>query len=323
MSEFSIPYEFVAGTKAKAEEVNENFNAIKAELAQKASKEGSATTQLSVADATLDEHAVNKSQLDEMSSELKTQIESKTTTFCAKSGNTTNGEADLFENTTLIITPKVGDGSGDNYKPLVIANYKGEISTRTSLNTISMTGKSDGIYNIFVPIEGNAYVLKNTIHYKAATPTMLENDVWLDIGTEPIKAFKYNGSDNIECNDVPIGTVKFENGVITKVSTNPYNQNKYNVNSLTYDWTKMMPDYSKGINKSKKVTYTATENGWGTTHGSLYLTNCEIKVNGVVVNAMYGQNDGCPYAQVTSPIPKGATYSLDGATMKFYPCIGG
>ena len=35
MANFKTPYTFIAGTKAKAEEVNENFSAIKDELNKK------------------------------------------------------------------------------------------------------------------------------------------------------------------------------------------------------------------------------------------------------------------------------------------------
>ena len=64
MSNFVVPNTFVPGTKAKAQEVNENFTAVQNELNQKAEKNGNSTQTFSVANATENNHAVNKSQFE-------------------------------------------------------------------------------------------------------------------------------------------------------------------------------------------------------------------------------------------------------------------
>ncbi len=64
MSNFIVPNTFVPGTKAKAQEVNENFASVQEELNKKAEKEGNSSQACSVANATENNHAVNKSQFE-------------------------------------------------------------------------------------------------------------------------------------------------------------------------------------------------------------------------------------------------------------------
>ena len=64
MSNFIVPNTFVPGTKAKAQEVNENFAAIQEELNDKAGKNGDASQTFLVANATQNNEAVNKGQLN-------------------------------------------------------------------------------------------------------------------------------------------------------------------------------------------------------------------------------------------------------------------
>ena len=61
MANFKTPHTFVAGTKAKAEEVNENFSAIKDELNKKidADNEGYIT----IKDAISDNQPISKAQI--------------------------------------------------------------------------------------------------------------------------------------------------------------------------------------------------------------------------------------------------------------------
>ncbi len=64
MSNFIVPNTFVPGTKARAQDVNENFVAVQDELNLKAEKNGDETQTFYVANATHDNEAVNKAQLD-------------------------------------------------------------------------------------------------------------------------------------------------------------------------------------------------------------------------------------------------------------------
>ena len=75
MANFKVPYEFVAGTKAKAEEVNTNFSAIKEELNKKLdiSNDGYIT----IKDAITDNQPISKFQFDTVKKEINTSINEK------------------------------------------------------------------------------------------------------------------------------------------------------------------------------------------------------------------------------------------------------
>lgn len=141
MTNFLIPYTFIPGTKAKAEEVNANFSAVKDELETKAVLNGDEGETFLVAEAVLDAHAVNKSQLDLVNTDLtqkfKDLINSDQMKFCVKSGNlNASGNPDLFNYTGLNIYFKVGDG--ENYPKLVAMNGLGETVEKTTLNNLKV-----------------------------------------------------------------------------------------------------------------------------------------------------------------------------------------
>jgi hypothetical protein len=223
--------EFVPGTKAKAEDVNLNFSTLKDAINTKATVEGDSTQTFEVATATSANHALRKEQLDTEVSTLNEKIEGTSARFCVKSGNTTSGVGDLLSYSSMIVTIKVGG----SYPDLVTSNYKGEITTISSLDTIDMTGSSDGTYNIFTKTDGTAYTLSNTIYKQTARPTMITGDIWLDTSVEPLKAIKYNGTSDDEFLDVPIGSVTIESGAITEITTFVFNQNGYDFNTHTAD----------------------------------------------------------------------------------------
>lgn len=231
MTDNLVLTEFVPGTKAKAQEVNANFSALKDAVNTKVAIGGDRTQTFNVAAATEGTHAVNKSQLDTVSAEITKQINTTSARFCAKSGNTTSGKGDLFTYSSLAITSKVGG----SYPNLVISDYKGTFTVISSVATLSMTGKTDGIYNLFIAAEGILYALKNTIYKQADRPTMVDGDVWLNTSVEPIKAVKYNGTTDEEFLGVPLGKVTIASSAITAIETYPFNQNGYDVNIQTYE----------------------------------------------------------------------------------------
>lgn len=226
MADYLTLTEFVPGTKAKAQEVNENFATLKDAINTKASVDGDSTKTFSVAEATEVSHAVNKQQLSNLAEDLEEQIHSFTSRFCVKSGNITGGKGDLFSFSGLVITAKVGG----NYPNLVVSNGNGEFMTFTSFSTIDMTGKADGTYNIFLNKTGSLYVLANNIYKQASRPTLVEGDVWFNTSIEPSGAIKYTSATDEEFLDIPLGIIVVASSAIASVETFAFNQNGYDIN---------------------------------------------------------------------------------------------
>lgn len=120
----------------------------------------------------------------------------------------------------------------------------------------SADGSKNFMLNNIVPIqltysgyvminETGAYILPgtNVIRKQRTEPTihddpaLADGDIWLDLGSEPLCAYKrINGQWNI-CYDVPVGYVTVsqdESGyVIDSLEQYPVNQNGYNINAFT------------------------------------------------------------------------------------------
>lgn len=317
MTDYLVLTEFVPGTKAKAQEVNANFSAVKDAINAKASASGDSTKTFSVANATDTKHAVNKEQLDSLSNDVSQKINGTSARFCAKSGNVTNGNADLLSYSGMNVTVKVGGA----YPNLVASNYKGEFGTISSIPTINMTGKPNGAYNVFTKLSGEVYTQINSIYKQITRPTMVDGDIWLNTSVEPIKATKYSATSDVEFLDVPIGKITIAGGVITGVETYQYNQNGYDMNTQTtkkYDsgW------FSVGIG----ATYTKTHNLCtdkikvtilfsSNSDGSVFNWIVPVAVH----NASSSCSAGCVVANVYSTTLEVRTGQTDVAGQNPYP----
>lgn len=320
MSDYLTLVEFVPGMKAKAEEVNTNFTTLKNAIATKADEEGNSKKNFAVATATDSTHAINKSQLDTLSSDFTKQINTTYSRFCIKSGNVTSGVGDLFSYSGLTVTPKVGS----SYADLVVSNYKGAFTTISSLGTLNFTGKADGKYNIYLKTTVDTpilYALSNTIYKQPQRPTLVEGDVWLNTSIEPCKAIQYSSASDVEFLDVPLGTATIASSAITAVTTNPYNQNGYGINYQTQGYR--FPDYSKGVSKTWATTYTAESDGWLylLTSGVTYVST--LSIDGAV-RFILRSDAYVPRMENMCPISKGSTYIGTGntSTLIFYPAKG-
>jgi len=222
---------FVPGTKAKPDEVNANFSALKDAIITKAAMNGDATKTFNVADATSSNHATSKNQMDALFADLLAKINGAGMRFCVKSGNTTSGNGDLFSYDVLRITPKIAG----TYENLVFSDYKGTqtIISATPAN-LSMSGKADGGYNIFIKPDGTLYTLSNKIYRQPLRPTLIAGDIWLNTSVFPFKCIKTDGTTDAEFLDVPLGKVTIASGAITALVTFPFNQNGFDVNISTY-----------------------------------------------------------------------------------------
>lgn len=331
--------EFVPGTKAKAQEVNANFAALKEALDAKAAIDGDGSQTFSVADATLEAHCVNKSQLDTLSNDLTAEINKTGTKFCVKSGNTTGGEGCLFTYSILKITPLIGG----TYADLVISDYKGTQTTISTVDSISMSGKPDGQYNIFVTTAGVLYTLDNTIYKQHSRPTMLDGDVWLNTSVEPFSCVKYDGTKDNEFLDVPLGKVTIAGGTISAIQTFAFNQNGDNVTSQTKLELGtniassipnfVMPDYTKGSSRAFSTVYQTTVDGYlhakARYSGTFYISTGNPDANGSyswTVLPLNSYGDQGFSSSVFLPIPRNMYYKVIVPTpgeslLTYYPCL--
>lgn len=315
MADYLTLTEFVPGTKAKAQEVNANFSILKDAINLKAVKSGDGTQNFSVANATTDLHAVNKRQMDALSADFTTLINKGATKFCVKSGNVTGGKGDLFSYDVLRITPKIGGAFAD----LVFADYEGTVTTISSTpSSISMTGKADGTYNIFIKPSGALYTLSNKIYRQPARPTMLDGDVWLNTSVEPLKAIKYDGTNDTVFLDIPLGKVTIASGAIVLLQTFQFNQNGYNINANTPSYKY---DYANPINKSAGVNYTAESDGLVYACGTNTSTTCVVTVDGMDYTIHVSSSQGSVAAGFL-PIVKGQVYKFSaGSLFRFIPLV--
>lgn len=311
MTDYLTLAEFVPGTKAKAQEVNANFLALKDAVNQKAAMGGDSTQTFSVANAATASHAVNKGQLDGLSTNLTAEIKKTGVKFCVKSGNTASGKGDLFSYSVLTITPKIGGA----YPNLVFSDYRGIQTTVSSANTISMNGKPNGIYNIFIKPDGTFYTLNNTIYRQSARPAMLAGDIWFNTSVEPFNCIKYDGTSDIEFLDMPLGKVTIANSAITAIETFPFNQNGYNVNINSF--TNKKYDYANRVSKSSDVTYTAESDGLLFCYSGDVNSTSGIYIQGALYLINGADNMGV-YGGGALPVSKDQTYNFYSCTSCYF-----
>lgn len=220
MSNFIVPNTFIPGTKAKAQEINENFSAIQDELNLKPEKNGDISQPFLIADATEANHAITKNQVETMIYETKKEF---LTSFCVESGYVDeNGNSAIISAEDSNITFNVDNGV--LYAPIVaIPANKNAKFTVTNLESISISSYSDGVYNVFVNAENTAYLLKNTVYVQKIRPTEPTlNCVFENISKMPIVVEKYNGTTWELFNDVLLGSVVIEDGVVKEVINKPF-----------------------------------------------------------------------------------------------------
>lgn len=321
---------FEPGTKAKAQEVNANFSALKTAVEAKAAKGGSSTQNFLVANATSDYHAINKAQLENLSNNLINEIEKAYPRFCIRSGNTTNGAADLFSYTGLSITPKIGG----TYSNLVISDYKGVKTTISAVNSLSLTGYVDGTYNIFIKADSTLSAAKNTVFKQKTRPTMTVGDIWLNTSKEPIQCIECQSTGDVEFLGVPIGQVAIANSAISSITSFEFNRNGYNAandkanieadnfnntgkeNLASY----LTPDLDNGISKTANTSYTAERTGWIFCQGASWSDN-RLKINDKTVWRYHVTNADADGNGVMTIVAKGSSYTATGniTSFIFYP----
>lgn len=315
MGKFIVPNIFVAGTKAKAQEVNENFVSIQEELEKKALKEGSQTQTFYVANATEDGQAVSKNQMqnfvNETNNSTLAKIGADKLSLFANSGNTDEeGNAELITFSDLELTFLVGN----NY-PSLKGNLLGENIEITEIENFSLSGFANGKYNIFVNKNGEISVLSNNIYIQPKQPSLILNDVWVDTSSVPDKITQFDGSNKINFDKLLIGKVTIENSQITSVTTVPYNSKEVTIVNQSHNahiietyqnehsWYRIWSDgfveqggiiSNMGVNSYRDITLLKTykdmnfsviasfrtvyTGSWGNTMGVVPISNSQFRV---------------------------------------------
>lgn len=321
MGKFIVPNIFIAGTKAKAQEVNENFASIQEELEKKALKEGSENQTFYVANATEDGQAVSKNQMQTFVAETNNTTLAKACadklSLFASSGNTDNeGNAELITFSDLELTFLVGN----NY-PTLKGNIQGENIEIKEIENFSLSGFANGKYNIFVNKNGEISVLSNNIYIQPQEPTLLLNDIWVDTSIMPDRILQFNGSNKVNFEGLFIGKVVIENSEITSVTTIPYDSKTVTIVNQSHNahiietyqnehsWYRIWSDSfveqggiveSMGVKSTRTITLlkpykdtnysviasfrSGTTGSWGNTMGAYPVNNTQIRV----VQGWYG-----------------------------------
>lgn len=321
MGKFIVPNIFIAGTKAKAQEVNENFASIQEELEKKALKEGSENQTFYVANATEDGQAVSKNQMQTFVAETNNTTLAKACadklSLFASSGNTNNeGNAELITFSDLELTFLVGN----NY-PTLKGNIQGENIEIKEIENFSLSGFVNGTYNIFVNKNGEISALSNNIYIQPQEPTLLLNDIWVDTSIMPDRILQFNGSNKVNFEGLFIGKVVIENSEITSVTTIPYDSKTVTIVNQSHNahiietyqnehsWYRIWSDgfveqggivQSMGVNSARTITLlkpykdtnysviasfrSGTTGSWGNTMGAYPVNNTQIRV----VQGWYG-----------------------------------
>lgn len=325
MTDYLVLNEFVPGTKAKAEDVNANFSTLKDAINSKASTNGDSTKTFSVANATLPEHAVNKSQLDTTSTDIGTKIDNLLNRFCLTAGNLNAGDADLLGYSGTTLSFKIG-GSYET------AKWNSANGTQETVSTLpNITGLStNGTYTIIKELNStNAVATSSKVTQGKVFPTTPADGDYHCLIATGLKTYKRISGAWVETQYIQFGNVTVSGGVITSVSTTPYFQNGFNTNYNSNDYARIIPDYTKGINKSWNTNITAECDGniyigayyWRNTYENyLYVNN---------VGLFMGCGDGGNIASfncLTACVKKGDIYKATGGnsgqTLIFYPAKG-
>lgn len=318
---YKIPYTFVPGTKAKANEMNSNFSKVTEYL-----------TDLN------DNLTTTQNNLDEIQSDLdQTQEIFKTnyTKLCVNSSNgtlITNADNVIYFNSIFTIT-----------------NSNGESATISTLPSINCGSFANGTYNIFVSLDSTREYFANKIYRQLAEPTVKSiNDIWINTSSEPINAKIWDGSQWNIYSNIPIGSITVANNTVTAVTIFPYNQNGYNINSnssqvdgnlsvLTTEGKSIISKYST-INYSSKTTlswntlYQAETDGFIFAHGQLQgnkqmtvLGGTTSSLGSTLAFAYQAEENGV--IPVTIPIPKNHYFKITGTGLDygsyFYKTKGG
>lgn len=221
MADLLALIEFVPGTKAKAQEVNANFTALKEAVAQKAMMQGDEATTFNVADATSEKHAVNKSMFDSSIAEINTKMEGLNDRFCLSSGNITAGNADLLSFSGTTLSFKIGG----SFPP---ANWTSANGTQETIAALSnITGLStNGTYSVIKELGvASAMATASKVTQGKVFPTSPSDGDYHCLTATGINTYKRISGAWVETQYIKLGTVTVSGNVITAAANAYFNYN--------------------------------------------------------------------------------------------------
>jgi len=210
---FNIPNTFVAGTKAKADEVNENFTSLQNEINKNAQ---------TVLDMKKDVDYIKNDFMDDIAAEIQMFGQSQKSKFSINSAHlAADGKSPdiLDDSNPSTLAFKVGG----EYPVLIATNAAGESETFESIQSVSVSAFTDGLYSIFLTLGGAVELFEASVYRCPDVPqNPVINDVWL-MTLEPWASYKYNGVSWVEYDGIPLGTVDILSGEIYEITNTEFN----------------------------------------------------------------------------------------------------
>lgn len=158
--------------------------------------------------------------------------------FTANSGNVdANGKSDILYYTggTGTLNFKVG-GTLPVYDNLKATSAQGSTFELSQILDLDVSTYDDGTYTVCVKKNQTVAEVRGTVFRQIDNPSPAGNngDLWLNTGIEGLVCYeKISGSWNNEYEGVPIGTFTVASGIITSVTSLPFNDNGYNITKET------------------------------------------------------------------------------------------
>jgi hypothetical protein len=263
---------------------------------------------------------------------LQTQGVQSFTPFTVNSGNLNNGNADLIQANAVteggVITKFTIDFLvSEEYGSIRATTADGDTFELAHLLSDELAANNTFYYFIGRGQTAPVRLTDITIFRQNTTPSGSINDVWLDTSTENLVCKKLSEAGIWEKWDyVPLGKVVIADigtkSATATVTTFPYNQNGYSVNTVN---GVCFPDYSAGISITND--WTATDNGLIVASGHLTTNESwSVAVNSVTIlsNATGGSSTHSD-VRLNCFVKKGdvVTRSLNGGdatlSLTFYP----
>lgn len=289
------PYTFQAGTKARASEVNQDFDILYSEVNRigteilnididiqnvaegKADINGNAGQVFKMANPEDSYDGVNKNFLENSIANIKDYISGFVIT--------------RTDDKSITVSP----GTCYNSTFTTILSTSGNITKDNNSQGANTT------YYVHVIGDSAGYQTDILISSQALSPALPSGYTLYRL----IGRYTTDSSSNISTVSFFGNNVEKDNSVYTAIHT-------------------IMPNFGNEVSRALNTTHTATDNGWLRARGSTVQGDVGLKINGewVAYTQARGGGDTSGYACLV-PISKGQTYHCIGNELYFIYCYGG